>query len=119
VASTSIPPVQPRRTQTWLRLVVTGLVVAGFAACSGKPEIIREEFPSRRHPLVDAGGDGSEPIFTTDSSGISCKGTTCDDLGLNCGDTVNNCGKILHCGTCRSEERRVGKECRSRWSPYH
>ena len=32
-----------------------------------------------------------------------------------------------HCSTCvaqiirgmRSEERRVGKECRSRWSPYH
>ena len=26
------------------------------------------------------------------------------------------------CGYCldeRSEERRVGKECRSRWSPYH
>ena len=22
-------------------------------------------------------------------------------------------------GRCRSEERRVGKECRSRWSPYH
>ena len=26
-------------------------------------------------------------------------------------DTVGN--------TLRSEERRVGKECRSRWSPYH
>src|SRR2546430_6989737 len=26
-----------------------------------------------------------------------------------------------HCEhvVCRSEERRVGKECRSRWSPYH
>src|SRR5438876_9782583 len=27
-----------------------------------------------------------------------------------------------HVGVCtntRSEERRVGKECRSRWSPYH
>src|SRR3712207_866674 len=24
-----------------------------------------------------------------------------------------------HLGTLRSEERRVGKECRSRWSPYH
>ena len=24
---------------------------------------------------------------------------------------------VLHDG--RSEERRVGKECRSRWSPYH
>ena len=22
-------------------------------------------------------------------------------------------------GEVRSEERRVGKECRSRWSPYH
>ena len=25
----------------------------------------------------------------------------------------------VHKQTCRSEERRVGKECRSRWSPYH
>ena len=24
-----------------------------------------------------------------------------------------------HAGISRSEERRVGKECRSRWSPYH
>ena len=24
-----------------------------------------------------------------------------------------------HIRLCRSEERRVGKECRSRWSPYH
>ena len=23
------------------------------------------------------------------------------------------------CRAIRSEERRVGKECRSRWSPYH
>ena len=27
--------------------------------------------------------------------------------------------KISVTGTVRSEERRVGKECRSRWSPYH
>ena len=29
------------------------------------------------------------------------------------GDTANNLIRT------RSEERRVGKECRSRWSPYH
>src|SRR2546430_4114347 len=30
------------------------------------------------------------------------------------------CGPSSECGTRnRSEERRVGKECRSRWSPYH
>src|SRR2546425_7685851 len=29
-------------------------------------------------------------------------------------------GRIIFISTCsRSEERRVGKECRSRWSPYH
>ena len=28
-------------------------------------------------------------------------------------------GKIYVDGKDRSEERRVGKECRSRWSPYH
>ena len=27
--------------------------------------------------------------------------------------------KISQTGMYRSEERRVGKECRSRWSPYH
>ena len=26
---------------------------------------------------------------------------------------------LIRQGNCRSEERRVGKECRSRWSPYH
>src|SRR5574344_574943 len=26
---------------------------------------------------------------------------------------------VRACETARSEERRVGKECRSRWSPYH
>src|SRR2546422_433610 len=27
--------------------------------------------------------------------------------------------QVLVLGEQRSEERRVGKECRSRWSPYH
>ena len=26
---------------------------------------------------------------------------------------------VMPKGDMRSEERRVGKECRSRWSPYH
>ena len=33
---------------------------------------------------------------------------------------VSGSGKSsLAFDTIRSEERRVGKECRSRWSPYH
>ena len=29
------------------------------------------------------------------------------------------CVAIFNTAGIRSEERRVGKECRSRWSPYH
>src|ERR1017187_10207008 len=42
--------------------------------------------------------------------------------GGNAGDPDINCHR-LHVealsGHARSEERRVGKECRSRWAPYH
>ena len=37
-----------------------------------------------------------------------------DYLGMGQNSTVIDAMK-----TARSEERRVGKECRSRWSPYH
>ena len=49
-------------------------------------------------------------------------GTACED---DYRDMVFFTGEapIYQIGTCdnliRSEERRVGKECRSRWSPYH
>ena len=32
---------------------------------------------------------------------------------------IRRAQKLLAITTTRSEERRVGKECRSRWSPYH
>ena len=38
----------------------------------------------------------------------------CDLLAINGQDEVAGPDSLL-----RSEERRVGKECRSRWSPYH
>ena len=46
-----------------------------------------------------------------------------DDAGLVAkwtfdGSMDDNCGAVAD-SLARSEERRVGKECRSRWSPYH
>mgnify|MGYP000851302239 CR=1 FL=1 len=35
------------------------------------------------------------------------------------GNLISVLEKGLRKLLCRSEERRVGKECRSRWSPYH
>src|SRR3989338_10169966 len=37
---------------------------------------------------------------------------------LRCSRKLPITGQLLTCHA-RSEERRVGKECRSRWSPYH
>src|SRR5256885_7720460 len=34
-------------------------------------------------------------------------------------DDVARLARLEQEGRSRSEERRVGKECRSRWSPYH
>src|SRR5712672_1345454 len=37
----------------------------------------------------------------------------------NLGIVAETCARVLVMYAGRSEERRVGKECRSRWSPYH
>ena len=43
-----------------------------------------------------------------------------DDLNvIKQRDPSDTLGGILDISVLRSEERRVGKECRSRWSPYH
>ena len=45
------------------------------------------------------------------------------NLKAKCSNCENSTSFSIDCGykICdeRSEERRVGKECRSRWSPYH
>ena len=37
--------------------------------------------------------------------------------GFSC--DADRLAEALSANNMRSEERRVGKECRSRWSPYH
>ena len=48
---------------------------------------------------------------------------TVDDCGQAVSDDQNGIFTLEVADSpldlCRSEERRVGKECRSRWSPYH
>ena len=50
--------------------------------------------------------------------GVACRGLCRVSRG---GTALTARGRACVCITvlCRSEERRVGKECRSRWSPYH
>ena len=39
--------------------------------------------------------------------------------GMDSGSGGEESGSDSSSSESRSEERRVGKECRSRWSPYH
>src|SRR3712207_8672326 len=59
--------------------------------------------------VVGAGGDGTEP---------GPAGPAGTERGHSDGVGVPARG-VRPAVECRSEERRVGKECRSRWSPYH
>src|SRR3712207_3785510 len=42
-----------------------------------------------------------------------------DNLSALLGTYAETAKSEVNIGRARSEERRVGKECRSRWSPYH
>ena len=46
----------------------------------------------------------------------TCNKSTEQALQTTDGPSVTD---VLNAELTRSEERRVGKECRSRWSPYH
>ena len=61
--------------------------------------------------------DASETGFNSIDSGSTDDG----DVSIELTPSMLN-GKLIvssAVNTHRSEERRVGKECRSRWSPYH
>ena len=73
---------------------------------------------------VDADKTGAariaHPLIHRDASGKVEEGKMAKSGKINkiyaCWIYVNNLEKSI---AERSEERRVGKECRSRWSPYH
>ena len=66
-----------------------------LAACNNDNEILNNDGPVAAKFIADI----------TPATRVNSEGTDWTD-----GDRI---------GVTRSEERRVGKECRSRWSPYH
>ncbi len=55
-----------------------------------------------------------KPLQSEMAKGYKFKNNTFSFLKPNILDQYYGAGNLY-----RSEERRVGKECRSRWSPYH
>src|SRR5690606_40874049 len=69
----------------------------------------------RRHTRFSR--DWSSDVCSSDLPGVSKGGRGLSACERSPGGAAPN-RRRRGCGA-RSEERRVGKECRSRWSPYH
>src|SRR4051794_41759262 len=65
-------------------------------------------------------GDWSSDVCSSDLSSPSDPARAGSEGELGLGAALGHYIEKLDCPHAdRSEERRVGKECRSRWSPYH
>ena len=96
-----------------------------YKATSGSMDVVENTLPytsseihvrkeQRKLTLTFKIKDNKEYIVSLIMPYIQGSGIA-SDAELNKIDT----DKIYVNSTTRSEERRVGKECRSRWSPYH
>src|SRR3712207_2714517 len=79
---------------------------SGYAPDSGDRESSGETYSGDGETSRETHTGEREGSSGTDSEYEENEGATAPGLGASEGST-------------RSEERRVGKECRSRWSPYH
>src|SRR2546430_16201703 len=67
----------------------------------------------RRHTIFDC--DWSSDVCSSDLGSSSTTARTGEHGPTSAGSARGGSSDAAR----RSEERRVGKECRSRWSPYH
>ena len=82
------------------------LAAALFTACTA---FAQSEYNLQRRSLFEV-----LPVYSSD---IVFLGNSITD-GCEWAELFNN-RHVKNRGISRSEERPVGKECRSRWSPYH
>src|SRR3712207_7487824 len=71
--------------------------------------------------VVFTPGWGEQQVMGTDMMSSARLGEVIQQSFLTAGAYAgtSDVAALLRSITGRSEERRVGKECRSRWSPYH
>ena len=76
-----------------------------------RPHLYRIDLPAKPEPLVP------RRLRAEVSERVGPDGSVLASLDL--GEVAAIVERFRRQGVERSEERRVGKECRSRWSPYH
>ena len=91
-----------------------------LAGCAGKPASLSAATETHLAVCRFCGCGCGVLCESRDGKLISVTGdpNNKSNRGLNCIKGYY-LAKVLYGELTRSEERRVGKECRSRWSPYH
>src|SRR5258708_36626702 len=109
---------------------VTGVFRSGTEAQVALDRMRSLGLPDDRGTLLSPGSTGTDlrsvPVVAAEQPGMAkaIGALVGGAAGLSGGPLivaalVPGVGPITAIGLLRSEERRVGKECRSRWSPYH
>ena len=85
----------------------------------GAPSTSDPDFATSNADSGYAGMTSGELKTSYDQAFPSSVWVAAGDTGFPAGVTAVAPTATNYCILSRSEERRVGKECRSRWSPYH
>src|SRR2546422_11435830 len=94
----------------WTRLYTLGVGLLTLACGGGGGGGTTPPGPPA--DLVKSAGDAQNWYFNNPlPTGLSVTAVDVDGRAVP--------GVVITWAVARSEERRVGKECRSRWSPYH
>src|SRR2546425_9780620 len=113
-----IAPIPGPRLLRWLEFVINGSALRGAAGCSllsgGQRDDARDRPGEGRH----LPGNGDHDLVGVLAAGDQLS-IPLAQAHLRLPTDRLNLGRQLLQTELRSEERRVGKECRSRWSPYH
>src|SRR3712207_9338728 len=84
------------------------------------PFLVILDFSLVATPLRTIRGVGHNHIYIASHTRSGGKCVTIVNMGMATETTLDGSQSIERIIVLtRSEERRVGKECRSRWSPYH
>ena len=97
--------------------VVTKSPLTNCVACSNSGGFIGAEIKHAGWDMIIVEGKSAKPVYLY----IENDKAELRDADFIWGKSVWEADELLHKKhqDPRSEERRVGKECRSRWSPYH
>ena len=109
------------RTDMCIELMTSNIFVKMYKQSTFQSDDVSQHVEHDQNYFRVAIGCLSNGHMTTDVIKIIVPGLTYK-LQKNYKKKEKDCKRKQNKNTCqqfRSEERRVGKECRSRWSPYH